>query len=270
MIESNAAGTAHTIYTDIDHGLNRVLTVGIANSGVGYGNGSAGTLYNAKLVSAGAATTQGQHATARLSVNSSGNITAVKIMDGGSAYEIGDSLQVVGVGTTAPHTVGIVTVTNVYDNTNDVLSLSGIVPNSNSAFNTLYRITGIATDSAKRITVSSASTIGAATTLGVGVTDTANATAILTGEVLDVTAFNYNQVTGVGVVTTAQTHGLRVDNAIRLDGADSPLYRGDFIVKKVNNQTSFNISVGVGTTTPGTSGTLRAYQYGIDKMLAVM
>ena len=265
MIESNAAGTAHTIYTDIDHGLNRVLSVGIANSGVGYGNGSAGTLYNAKLVSAGAATTQGQHATARLSVNSSGNITAVKIMDGGSAYEIGDSLQVVGVGTTAPHTVGIVTVTNVYDNTNDVLSLSGVVPNSNSAFNTLYRITGIATDSAKRITVSSASTIGAATTLGVGVTDTANATAILTGEVLDVTAFNYNQVTGVGVVTTAQTHGLRVDNAIRLDGADSPLYRGDFIIKKVNNQTSFNISVGVGTTTPGTSGTLRAYQYGIDK-----
>ena len=265
MIESNAVGTAHTIYTDIDHGLNRVLTVGIAQSGVGYGNGGAGTLYNAKLVSAGAASTQGQHATARLSVNASGNITAVKIMDGGSAYDVGDSLQVVGVGTTAPHTVGIVTVTNIYDNINDVLSLSGIVPNSNSEFNTLYRITGIATDSAKRITVSSASTIGAATTLGVGSTDAVNGVAVLTGEVLDVTAFNYNQVTGVGVVTTAQNHGLRVDNAIKLAGADSTLYRGDFIVKKVNSQTSFNINVGVGTITPGTSGTLRAYQYGVDK-----
>ena len=265
MIESNAVGTAHTIYTDIDHGLNRVLTVGIAQSGVGYGNGGAGTLYNAKLVSAGAASTQGQHATARLSVNASGNITAVKIMDGGSAYDVGDSLQVVGVGTTAPHTVGIVTVTNIYDNINDVLSLSGIVPNSNSEFNTLYRITGIATDSAKRITVSSASTIGAATTLGVGSTDAVNGVAVLTGEVLDVTAFNYNQVTGVGVVTTAQNHGLRVDNAIKLAGADSTLYRGDFIVKKVNSQTSFNINVGVGTITPGTSGTLLAYQYGIDK-----
>ena len=265
MIESNVVGTAHTIYTDIDHGLNRVLTVGIAQSGVGYGNGGAGTLYNAKLVSAGAASTQGQHATARLSVNASGNITAVKIMDGGSAYDVGDSLQVVGVGTTAPHTVGIVTVTNIYDNINDVLSLSGIVPNSNSEFNTLYRITGIATDSAKRITVSSASTIGAATTLGVGSTDAVNGVAVLTGEVLDVTAFNYNQVTGVGVVTTAQNHGLRVDNAIKLAGADSTLYRGDFIVKKVNSQTSFNINVGVGTITPGTSGTLLAYQYGIDK-----
>ena len=265
MIESNAVGTAHTIYTDIDHGLNRILTVGIAQSGVGYGNGGSGTLYNAKLVSAGAASTQGQHATARLSINASGNITAVKIMDGGSAYDIGDSLQVVGVGTTAPHTVGIVTVTNIYDNINDVLSLSGIVPNSNSEFNTLYRITGIATDSAKRITVSSASTIGAATTLGVGSTDAVNGVAVLTGEVLDVTAFNYNQVTGVGVVTTAQNHGLRVDNAIKLAGADSTLYRGDFIVKKVNSQTSFNINVGVGTITPGTSGTLLAYQYGIDK-----
>ena len=265
MIESNAAGTAHTIYTDIDHGLNRILTVGIAQSGVGYGNGGSGTLYNAKLVSAGAASTQGQHATARLSINASGNIIAVKIMDGGSAYDIGDSLQVVGVGTTAPHTVGIVTVTNIYSNINNVLSLSGIVPNSNSEFNTLYRITGIAADSAKRITVSSASTIGAATTLGVGSTDAVNGVAVLTGEVLDVTAFNYNQVTGVGVVTTAQNHGLRVDNAIKLAGADSTLYRGDFIVKKVNSQTSFNINVGVGTITPGTSGTLRAYQYGVDK-----
>ena len=35
-----------------------------------------------------------------------------------------------------------------------------------------------------------------------------------------------------------------------------------FIIKKVNNQTSFNISVGVGTTTPATSGTLRVFPFG--------
>ena len=58
-VQSNGAGTAHTFFSTIDHGLNRVINIGIADSGAGYGNGSAGYLYNAKLVSAGAATSQG-------------------------------------------------------------------------------------------------------------------------------------------------------------------------------------------------------------------
>ena len=99
-------------FTTIDHGFNRVVNIGIADSGAGYGNGSAGYIYNAKLVSAGAATSQGQNATARLQVNSSGNIVAAKIMDGGSAYTVLEiHLQVVGVGTTSGYSVGIVTVT---------------------------------------------------------------------------------------------------------------------------------------------------------------
>ena len=262
-IQSNSAGTAHTIFSTIDHGLNRVISVGIAQSGAGYGNGNAGYLYNAKLTSAGAATTQGQHATARLTVNSSGNITAVKIMDGGSAYGIGDSLQVVGVGTTTGYSVGIVTVTKIYDNTGDTLSLAGVLPYSNNEYNSLYRITGVSTGAAKAVLVASASTIGAATTLGIGLTNLAAATATLTGQALNVTAFSYNATTGIGIVTTSQRHGLKVDNKVRLGGADNPLYRGDFIVKKINSQTSFNINVGTGTETPATSGTIRVYRYGV-------
>ena len=261
-MQSNTAGTAHTIFTTIDHGLNRVVSVGIASSGAGYGNGNAGYLYNARLVSTGAATTQGQNATARLQVNSSGNIVAVKVMDGGSAYDVGESFEVVGVGTTSGHTVGVVTVTKVYSNIGDTLSLAGVLPESNNEFNNLYRITGISTTSAKEIQVASSSAIGAATTLGIGLTNLASATATLTGKTLDVTAFNYNATTGIGIVTTAQRHGLLVDNKIKLGGATSSLYQGDFIVKKINNQTSFDINVGTGTTTPATTGTIRAYQYG--------
>jgi len=261
-IVSNTAGTAHTIYTTIDHGLNRVVNVSIANSGAGYGSGTAGYLYNAKLVSAGAASTQGQHATARIEINTSGNLVSAKIMDGGSAYAVGDALQVVGVGTTTGYSVGIVTVTQIYNNIGDTLSLAGVLPQTNKGFNTLYRITGISTGAAKEIQVASASTIGAATTLGVGVTDTATATAILTGQTSNVTALSYNEVTGIGIVTTAQRHGLKVDNKIRLGGADNPLYNGDFIVKKINSQTSFNINIGVGTTNPSASGTIYAYRYG--------
>ena len=261
-IKSNSAGTAHTIYTTIDHGLNRVTTIGIAHSGGGYGSGTSGYLYNAKLVSSGAATTQGQNATARIQVNDSGNIVAAKIMDGGSAYAIGDSLQIVGVGTTAPHTVGVVTVTNIYNNVGDTLRLTGIVPDSNSEFNSLYEITDITVGAATTILVSSASTIGAASTLGIGKTDLEAASAYLTGISLDVTSLNYNATTGVGILTTKQRHGLQVDNKVQLGGADAPLYRGNFIVKKINDQTSFNLNIGVATVAPGTSGTIVAYPAG--------
>ena len=261
-ITSNSTGTAHTIFSTLDHGLNRVVNVSIADSGSGYGYGSSGYFYNARLVSAGAASTQGQHATARIEVNTSGNLIGVGIMDGGSAYALGDALQIVGVGTTSGYSVGVVTVTSIYNNVGDTLSLEGILPKANSEFNSLYRITGISTGASKQIQVASASTIGAASTLGIGFTNLAAATATLTGQTLDVTGFSYNATTGVGIVTTAQRHGLKVDNKILLGGADNSLYKGDFIVKKINSQTSFNINVGVGTIAPATTGTIRAYRYG--------
>ena len=49
-----------------------------------------------QLVGNGTSTT-GQGATARITVNGSGTITGVKIMDGGSAYGIGNTMNVIGV-----------------------------------------------------------------------------------------------------------------------------------------------------------------------------
>ena len=72
-----SSGTAHTITSVIDHGLNRVTSLSIVSGGAGYGSGAAGDLYNAKLVAIGSSTT-GQHATAKITFNSSGTITAVK------------------------------------------------------------------------------------------------------------------------------------------------------------------------------------------------
>jgi len=259
-VQSNGAGTAHTFFTTIDHGLNRVINVGIADSGSGYGNGSAGFIYNAKLVSAGAATSQGQNATARIQVNSSGNLVTAKIMDGGSAYTVGDSLQVVGVGTTAPHSVGIVTVTKIYDNTGDTVELVNAKPQTNHPYNTLYRITGVTAGSANEVQVASAATVGSAS--GIGVTNLASAAVQVVGRSLNVSAFNYNRVTGVGVVTTTENHGLRVNNKVKIAGVDQSLYQGDFIIKKTDALDSFEISVGVGTTAPDPSGTIRAFPHG--------
>ena len=260
-VQSNSAGTAHTFFSTIDHGLNRVINIGIADSGAGYGNGSAGYIYNAKLKSvSGAASTQGQNATARIQVNASGNIVSAKIMDGGSAYAVGDSLQVVGVDTTSGYSAGIVTVTKIHDNTGDVIQLYNAKPDSNHPYNTLYRVTGVTVGSPREVQVASAATVSGAS--GVGVTDLASAAAQNVGRVLDVSSFNYNQVTGVGIVTTTQNHGLRVNNKIRIAGIEQSLYRGDFIIKKTDTLNSFEVSVGVGTTAPDPSGTIRVFPHG--------
>ena len=49
--DTTPVGTAHTIFTTIEHGLNGVISVGIADSGA-YGSGSAGQIFTMqKLVS---------------------------------------------------------------------------------------------------------------------------------------------------------------------------------------------------------------------------
>ena len=259
-IQSNSTGTAHTIFTTIDHGLNRVVNVSIADSGAGYGNGSAGFIYNAKLASAGAASTQGQNATARLQVDASGGIIGANIMDGGSAYTVGDSLQVVGVGTTSGYSVGILEVTKIHDNTDDTIDLRNVKPEVNDPYNTLYRITGITAGSSKEVLVSSASTVGGAS--GIGVTNLSTATIQNLGRTHNVSSFNYDKDTGIAVVTTTQNHGLRVNNKVKIAGAEQSLYRGDFIVKKTNALNTFEISVGVGTVAPTATGTIRVFPFG--------
>ena len=260
-IQSNSTGTAHTFFTTIEHGFNRVVNIGIADSGAGYGNGSAGYIYNAKLKSvSGAASTQGQNGTARIQVNASGNIVDAEIMDGGSAYTVGDSLQIVGVQTYSGYSAGIVTVTKIHDNAGDVIDLRNVKPQTNDAYNTLYRITGITAGSSKEVMVSSASTISVSS--GIGVTNLLTATIQNIGRSYDVSSFNYNKDTGVGVVTTTENHGLRVNNKIKLQGIEQSSYEGDYIIKKTDSFNSFEISVGVGTTAPNPSGTIKVFPHG--------
>jgi len=258
-IFTKSAGAAHTIYTSVDHGLNRITTVSIANSGAGYGGGSAGYIYNAKLVGTGVTAT-GKHATARVYVNSSGNIEQVKIINGGSAHSVGDSLSVVGIATTSGYSVGIVSVTAIYNNVGDIISLSRVLPDSNNEYNTSYRITGISTGHDTWIETQSIDVVGVGTTTRITGTDLSNANLTLTGRSFLVSSLSYDNTTGVGTVTTNQTHGYRVDNKVRLFGADNSLYNNEFIIKKLNSTTSFNINIGVSTNSPSTSGTIYVFR----------
>jgi hypothetical protein len=248
---SSVTGTAHTIRTNIDHGLNRVIKLKVVSGGTDYGTGggSEESYYNARLTSIGSSVT-GQHATAKVVVSTAATISSIIVMDGGSAYGIGNTMNVTGITTSGTsHTPAVVEVEKIYDNVGDVIRVLGVSSESYAGYNELYRITGIGTGNDKNITVSSASSITGIST-SVGSTLTANAHLYLTGQSIDVSSFEYDFTSGIATVNTATAHGLSVDNKIRITGAGNTAYNGSFVVTENVAQTRFKVNVGVGTQAP--------------------
>ncbi len=254
-IISNVAGTAHTITTPIDHGLNRLVSVSLTSGGAGYGTGSAGEIYNARLVAQGPGI-PGQNATAKITVNGSGTITAVKIMDGGCGYEVGvaHTLTVAGTATTTGFAQAVVTISKVYNNIGDTLRVVGVSSESYSVYNNLYRITSVG--SATSVTVKSASTLtGTATTsIGVGADVCTNSYFYLTGEAVGISNLTYDNVSGIATATTLNAHGLKVDNKVRFTGFSNSLYNGSFVVKENLGLKTLSVIVGTNASSPSTVG----------------
>ena len=260
---TSQTGTAHTITTMLDHGLNRITNVSIASSGQGYGDGSGGSYYNAELVSIGSSVT-GKNATAKITVDANGGITALKIMDGGSAYGIGNTMNVVGAPTTTGYSPAVIQVDAIYNNVGDVVRVAGVSSESYSGYNNLYRITDISTGAATSITVASADSISNFSETGVGNTLTQSSYVYQTGNALSVSSFTYNKTTGIGIVTTTSAHGLKVDNKVKLADftLDSTGYNGSFVVTENRSLTSFSVNLGVGTSEPAMTGSPFIYREG--------
>ena len=91
-------------------------------------------------------------------------------MDGGSAYGIGNTMNVVGIATTGDtgHTEAVVTVTDIYDNVGDVVRLTGVTSESYNQYNDLYRITDINVGGGKSFTLISDKTLSGIMTTGIG------------------------------------------------------------------------------------------------------
>ena len=83
----------------------------------------------------------GSNATAKVTV-SAGTISAVTIMDGGSAYGIGNTMHITGITTSGTgHTPAVVEVQAIYNNVGDVIRVAGVSSESYAGYNDLYRIT---------------------------------------------------------------------------------------------------------------------------------
>jgi hypothetical protein len=255
------SSTSHNIFTELDHGLNRITQISIVNPGAGYGPGVPGDYYNATLVGF-AGSTVGQYATAKVTLDGAGSIGDIKIMDGGSAYAVGNTLTITGIGTYSGFSEATLTVTQIYNNVGDVVKISGVTSTAYQDYNNLYRITNVPVGSATSFTAVSATPVSGPA-VSVGRTFTADAISYVTGQALPVNTFTYNNVVGLATITTISAHGLKVDNKVRITGANESLYNGDFVVTKNVGLTTFIVNIGVSPTAPTATGTLFVYREGL-------
>tara|TARA_B100001564_G_scaffold1933_1_gene1724 strand:- start:8912 stop:14803 length:5892 start_codon:yes stop_codon:yes gene_type:complete len=265
-IVSNSAGTAHTIFTKTEHGLNRITKLSIDGSGgAGYGNntGSNESLYNASLIDLGGSS-KGVDASARITVNATGQITDIELMNPGTNYSPGDTLTVTGVSTFSPYTAATVTVDNILNNVGNTVRIENIASFARKEYNKLYEITGITTQ--KQIEVTSiGGTITNPSFTGIGATVTNLSFGTLTGTSLsfDNSKFVYDNTVGIATITTTTNHGFRANNQITIDGSAESLYNGEFIVKQIVGLTTFTVDIGKSATSPTISGTVKAYTPGL-------
>ena len=250
-INTSVAGTSHIIHTNVDHGLKRITKVSIANSGTQYGSGTDADFYNAKLVAFGSSVT-GSNATAKIGVIN-GQVNTCIIMDGGSAYGVGNTLSVVGIATTGStgHTSAVISVSEVYDNVGDVVRIAGVTSESYNQYNDVFRITTVDVGFAKSFVAYSDKSITGVTTTGIGTVPLSNASNYLTGQSIKLSNIAYNTTSGLATITSASAHGLKANAKVKLStgiGGTIAAWDDSFVVKQNVSLTSFILNIGIGKT----------------------
>lgn len=258
--KSSPTGLAHTVYTSIDHRLNGISNLSIISPGANYVDGE---YYNVSLSAIGASIT-GNYATARLTV-SSGSISSIRIMDNGSAYGIGNTLQITsGITTNTGWTSAnypVVKVEGIENAVGETLIISGISSITTNHLNNLYKITGIAVGNVKQIEVQASTALPSPVPTGIGAVVTATAQAFVAGRVVGVSTINYDYATGIATVGFNTAHGYRVGSKIRFGGSSSAFYNRDALVTDVVGVSTAKVSLGIGTNYPIVGGTIESYSH---------
>ena len=123
-------------------------------------------------------------------------------MDGGSAYGIGNTMNVIGITTSGTsHTPAVVEVEKIYDNVGDVIRVAGVSSESYAGYNDLYRITNVGLGSDTIFEATSASSVSNISD-AVGGTLTSNAHLYLTGQSIAVSGIVYDFASGIATVNT--------------------------------------------------------------------
>ena len=234
-IVSDSVGVSHTIFTDIDHGYFGITNLSIQSIGSKY---IPGIYYNVPLTS-GPSSTTGTNATARVTVGSAGTITNVTIMNPGSAYGIGNTLAITAnISRQIGSYDATVMVEGINDATGETLEVSGI---GTGNYTNLYRISGYEVGGDKKLFAYSSENINDPNIdfdRNI-IRSTDNASLINVGRSIKSSGVIYDNNVGIATFTFPRSHGFSVDDKIRVGGATTEVFNGDFIVKSVESTNPF-------------------------------
>jgi len=202
-------------------------------------------LYNASLIGIGIT---GEGATVNISVSAGGTVNGVTLVQGGSAYGIGQTMTIVGVTTRSNWSAAVVRVEDINNNIGDTLEVVGVGTTGNryaSGYNGVFRISGIS--SSRSVTVTSSTNPGIYTS--------SSGFFYITDETKDITNIQYTDAnSGIVTVTTSSAHGLAVGNRFTVVGSAQTIYNGSYTVKERLGITSFTFYRGPGFHTAAFTG----------------
>ena len=234
---SGIAGTTITVFTDVEHTLNSLKRVSIANSGSDYTQ-----IIYASNVTGGT----GTNASLRVEPETDFSVRSVSIVDPGCVYSVNDVLTIPD---TASASKATVIVNEINNNVGDGIELSGF---NQENLNGVYGILSV--PSSKSFTIYNPAGVSAYTQN----TNGRIPTAVLSSKGVGITSFRFDTVTtGIVTVTTSPAHGLLAGNKFTIVGSGHTIYDGPFFVKDNVGLNTFTFYVGIVTQTKtSTTGTL--------------
>jgi hypothetical protein len=240
-IVTGAGNTTVTLFTDIDHNLNSVKSVTLLNSGLGYNNnaGVTSTIYSSELLNA---SLPGKNASAKVVVSAGNTISTVEIVDGGSAYAIGNTMSVSPDPAGPPLSYAFVQVTSINNNIGDALDLNGFME---SSMNGTFKIVDVPSSRSVSVLVEE----GVPSTNFRTRNDDRLPIAYLAAKGVGVTTITHNKAAGIATAICSESHGLLSGNSFKLVGIGNTYFSKKFIVNETLGITSFSFYTGITTVT---------------------
>ena len=238
---TGTGNTTVTIFTDIEHNLNSVKSVTLLNSGGGYNNnaGVTSTIYSSELLNA---SLPGKNASAKVVVSAANTIASVEIVDGGSAYAIGNTMSVSPDPAGAPTSYAFVQVTSINNNIGDSLELNGFMePGMNGTF----KIVDVPSSRSVSVLIDGGLPSATFRTRN----DDRLPIAYLAAKGVGVTTITHNKAAGIATVICSEGHGLLSGNSFKLVGIGNTYFSKKFIVNETLGITSFSFFSGITTVT---------------------
>ena len=272
-VSSNSGFT--TLTSNVEHNLNSITSLSNP-SGTNNNYPISTTLFNVELVNNTDPSADG--ATGNVTVNGSGSVTNVEIVDGGSGYDINDVLTV-GTGNA---TVSVTSINNAVGKAIQVVGVGSIGDRNDSDYNGLFKIEGVPSSKTVRYkNIPQGQTASVSAGIYTGPVGTTNGIFIVLDDAVDITniaGVAGTTLAGIITVTTQSSHGLSVGNKIKfIDFTGSAIAnynQYDFTVKGIESLTKFTVDTGSRVGTPVASaqcGRLLKYSlnsYGQDESLA--